>query len=95
VKKMPRRTGQKGFQWQPQKSYKDFGTTCLKKVEFCTCFSDMHKFSLKLDISACSLYPLAYAALATDKALALLSNGPFEPQNQPDCFFTRGITLEI
>jgi hypothetical protein len=27
--------------------------------------------------------------------LALLSNGPFEPQNQPDCFLTKGITLEI
>ena len=38
-----------------------------------------------VEIFFCSpLYPFAYAALATDKALAFVGNGPLLPHIQPD-----------
>lgn len=52
-----------------------------------------------LSISCCmgllasSLYPCAYAALATDRALALLVNGPWLPQYHLPFTFLNGISL--
>ena len=92
---MPRQAGQKGFPMATANPQSNLSTSCTKSKELKLSFRDFDEYSLILPVNACSLYPLAYAALATDKALALLSNGPLKPQNQPDCFFTSGITSGI